>query len=130
MNNMDNLIKGILIEIDVIFDNLEDMMSEEAAKDYQFKYDQLKLYLLDQQKEIEKQQKEIECLKRLKGFIRIDNNNKMELLKLKDFISKDVIKAKIKQLEKELDITADLFVGSVKYCQIKLLKELLGEEDE
>jgi hypothetical protein len=81
-------------------------------------------------KVIDKQQKEIECLKHLKGFIRIDNNHKMELLKLTDYISKDRIREKIEELKSIGKYKLDHKDLYLEQESIDLLEELLGEEDE
>ena len=105
-----------------------------TTQDEQFNI--IKKYIEKQQKEIKhelnqrkywrdnfyKQQKEIEELKKPKYLVHFENNKitKMELIN--DFISKDKIREKIKELRK----TQDFKVGLENYA-IKILQELLKE---
>ena len=122
---MNNLIRGNLIEIDEIFENLEDMMSEESAKEYQLKYNQVKSYFLDQQKEIEKQQKEIKELKSknnslygsFTGGFTIDN-----LIELNNdyhgYIDKDKIRELLENYEEDIHYSIRNLIEDLK----KLIK--------
>jgi len=61
-------------------------------------------YVLDLQDKIEKQQKEIEELKKPKYIVSFKNNEIEKITELKnDFISKDKIREEIKEYENELE---------------------------
>ena len=90
----------------------------------QFVEGALLLFLIDK---ILEQQKEIEQLKHLKGFITYDNNGNVKILKLTDYISKDKLRAKIKELKAIGKYQLDHKDKYLEQESIDLLEELLKE---
>ena len=71
---------------------------------------------------IDKQQKEIEALKQENEYLNCVCESDAD-----NFINKDKIREKIKELEIKFSTNDDLFNGIVYKSQINILKELLGE---